>query len=127
MTSIIQSYLSQALSKKQNISYIIQSNYKLWSDLLQKRKGFVDKFTRYEQLLDLYGECLQEEPIYILHKFRNDKTYVTSQEELNVVRKHGLNNLQSECESLKLRKNNLLENTANQDKVLEEKNNEREK
>ena len=79
------------------------------------------KFTRCERLLDLYGGCLQEEPMYIPRKFRNDKTYVTSQKELNVVRKNSLNNLQSECEILKLRKYNLLENIANQDKILEEK------
>ena len=28
--------------------------------------------------------------MYITHKFRNDKTYVTSQEQLNVVRKSNL-------------------------------------
>ena len=89
--------------------------------MLQKRKDFVHKFTRCERLLDLYGECLQEEPMHIPCKFRNDKAYVTSQEELNIVRKNDLNNLQSECEVLKLRKNNLLENIANQDKILEEK------
>ena len=58
---------------------------------------------------------------FISHKFRNDKTYVTSQEESNFVGKSDLNNLQSECEILKLRKNNLLENIANQDKILETK------
>ena len=36
------------------------------------------------------------------------QTYATSQEGLNVVRKNDLNNLQSECEVLKLRKNNCL-------------------
>ena len=35
--------------------------------------------------------------MYIPCKFRNDKTYVTLQEELNV-RKNDLNNLQSECQ-----------------------------
>ena len=79
-------------SIKQEAEHFIYSNSKLWSDLLQKRKYFVYKFTRCERLLDLYGECLQEEPIYIPRKFRNDKTYVTSQEELNVVRKNDLNN-----------------------------------
>ena len=55
------------------------------------------------------------------HKWQ---TYVTSQEELSVVRKTDLNNLHnllSEREILKLRKNNLLENIAIQDKILEEK------
>ena len=75
------------------------------------------KFARYERLLDLSGEWLQVKPMYIPHKLRNDKTYVISQEELNVVRKNDLNNLLSECEILELRKNNLLKNIANQDKI----------
>ena len=78
------------------------------------------KFKRCERLLDLCKEWLQEDPMYIPRKFRNDKTYITSQEELNISRKSYLNNLKSECEILKLRKNNLLENIANQDKILEE-------
>ena len=44
--------------------------------------------------------------MYIPHKLRNNKTNVTSQEALNVVRKNDLNNLQSKCQILKLRKNN---------------------
>ena len=75
------------------------------------------KFARYERLLDLSGEWLQVKPMYIPRKLRNDKTYVISQEELNVVRKNDLNNLLSECEILELRKNNLLKNIANQDKI----------
>ena len=59
--------------------------------------------------------------IYIPCKFRNNKTYLASQDELNVVIKSDLNNLLSECEILELRKSNLLENIANQDKILEEK------
>ena len=73
-------------SIKQEAEHFIYSNNKLWSDLLQERKDFVYKFTRFERLLDLYGECLQEEPMYIPRKFRNDKTHVTSQEELNIVK-----------------------------------------
>ena len=64
------------------------------------------KFIRCERLLDLYGKYLQEEPTYIPRKFRNGKTYVKSQGELNVFRENDLNNLQSESEILKLRKNN---------------------
>ena len=40
--------------------------------------------------------------MYVPRKFRNNKTYVLSQRELNVVRKNDLNNLQSECQILKL-------------------------
>ena len=101
-------------SIKQEAEHFICSHNKLWSHLLQKRKDFVYKFTRCEWLLDVYRECLQEEPMYIPRKFRNDKTYLISKEELNIVRKNDL-------KILKLRKNNLLENIANQDKILEEK------
>ena len=58
--------------------------------------------------------------IFIHGKLRNDKTYGTSEEELNVVIKIVLKNWQSQCETL-----NLLENTANQDKMLEEKLNKK--
>ena len=46
--------------------------------------------------------------MFIQGKFRNDKTYVTSQEELNVIRKNDHNSLQSESENLNVRKDNLL-------------------
>ena len=59
--------------------------------------------------------------MHIPRKFRNGKTYVTSQEELNVVRKNDLNNFLSNCEILKLRKHILLKNIANHDKILDEK------
>ena len=58
-------------SIKQEAEHFIHGNNKLWSDLLQKRRDFVYKFTKCERLLDLHGECLQEESMYIPHKFRN--------------------------------------------------------
>ena len=58
---------------------------------------------------------------YIPRKFRNDKTFCNIKEELNFVSKNYLNNLKSECDMLKLRKNNLIENIAVQDKILQEK------
>ena len=44
--------------------------------------------------------------IYILFANSEMTKHLTSQEELNVVRKNDLNNLLFECEILKLRKNN---------------------
>ena len=61
-------------SIKQEAEHFIYSNNKLWYDLLQTRKDFVYKFTRCEQLLDLHEEYLQEEPMYIPRKFRNNIT-----------------------------------------------------
>ena len=76
---------------------------------------------------EIVSKLFQKNYIYIPCKFRNNKTYLASQDELNVVRKSDLNNLQSECEILELRKSNLLENIANQDKILEEKLSKRKK
>ena len=55
-------------------------------------------------VIRLIWGILREEPMYIPRKFKNDRTYVTSEEELNVFRKNDLSNLQSECEILKLKK-----------------------
>lgn len=54
-----------------------------------------------------------------------DKIYVVWQEELKVVRKNGLSNLQPKCLILKLRNNNLIKNIANQDKTPGKKLNEK--
>ena len=59
--------------------------------------------------------------MFIQRKFRHEKTYVTTIQELTVVRKNYLDNLRSECEILNLRKNDLPENNANEDRILEEK------
>ena len=68
-------------SIKQEAEHFIYNNKNLQSDLLQVKKDFVYKFTRCGRLLDLYGECLEEVPVYIACKFRNDETHVTSQKE----------------------------------------------
>ena len=68
-------------SIKQEAEHFIYNNKNLQSDLLQVKKDFVYKFTRCGRLLDLYGECLEEVPVYIARKIRNDKTHVTSQKE----------------------------------------------
>ena len=110
-------------SIEEEVEHSVYSNTKLWFNLLQKRKDFVYKFTTCKRLLDSYGECecLQEEPMFIQRKFRHEKTYVTTIQELTVVRKNYLDNLRSECEILNLRKNDLPENNANEDRILEEK------
>lgn len=62
MTSEMRSCLLQALSKKQNISCVTTTNCsQIYS---RKEKIFC---TRYDRLPDLYGECLQEEPICLFH------------------------------------------------------------
>ena len=54
-------------------------------------------------MLDLYGTYLQEEPLCIPKKFRNDKVYVRSARERKVIEKSNLQKFQNECELLKMR------------------------
>ena len=77
-----------------------------------EKKIFCVQINKSGRLLDVYGEYLQKEHMFVPRKFRNSKTYVTSQEELNIARKNDLSNVQS-FNVWKLRKNNLLENIAN--------------
>ena len=86
-----------------------------------EKKIFCVKCDKMWTVIRLIWRILTRRAYIIPRKFRNGKTYVTSQGKLNVVTENDLNNLQSECEILKLRKNNLFENIANQDKILEVK------
>lgn len=68
--------------------------------------------------MNLYGECLVEEPIYIPRKFRNDKYHVMSQEERNVLTKLNIKKFQSECEILKIRRDRFtMEITEKDDQI----------
>ena len=87
----------------------------------EKERFLVQIYKMWTVIWDLYEECPQNKPMHIPCKFKNDKTYVTWQEELKFVRKNDLNNLLSQCEILKLRKNNLLEIITNHDMISEEK------
>ena len=55
-------------------------------------------------MLDLYGTYLQDEPLYIPKKFRNEKVYVRSARERKVIEKSNWHKFQNECELLKIRR-----------------------
>ena len=56
------------------------------------------------QKIQLYEEVSIEDPAYVPRKFREDKRPVHSQEELDIVSRQNMNNLQCEIDILKLRK-----------------------
>ena len=90
--------------------------------MLDKRERIYYKLTRCERLLDLYGECLQQEPLYIPkpRKFRNDKYHVMSTSEYACIQKFELQRLQSECEILKIRRDNFSDNLSNLDQEIDD-------
>ena len=75
---------------------------------LAEREDKYYTLARYEHYLDLWGECLEEEPEpYVPKKYRNDRFYVTSNAELISVNRSELQRFQSQCEIFRLRRDNI--------------------
>ena len=66
-----------------------------------KRKDVYYNFTRSDQLILLYNECLkEEEPIYTPRKFCNDNIFTMNEQEKNIYFKLDLTKLKTEMEVL---------------------------
>ena len=87
---------------KEVSSFMRNKNH--WQKELEKRKDIYYKFTRSDQLILLYNECLEEEPIYIPRKFRNDNTFTMNEQEKNIYIKLDLTKLKTEMEILTTRR-----------------------
>lgn len=86
------------------IKQIITEHRSVWNTLLNKRKEKYWQYHRCVSLLDLYTECMEEEDIYIPRKFREDKMHTRNELEKQVIHKRSLQNFQTECELLTIRK-----------------------
>ena len=95
-----------------------QQHHLQWNKLLNHRENLYYKHERSDQLLELYNNCLAEEPIYIPRKFRNDKYHVNTKEEKHIVMKSNIQKLQNECEILKLRRDNFASEIIKQDEKI---------
>ena len=58
------------------------------------------KYLRCDKQILLCNECLEEEPMYIPRKFRNDKVYTMNDQEKNIYNKLALEKLKTEMEIL---------------------------
>ena len=83
-----------------------QNNHRFFDERLARREEIFYKFTRCNMMLDLYTDCMKEEPLYIPRKFRNDKYHLLSQNELNSLRKSEFQRFKSECEIIRIRRDN---------------------
>ena len=95
---------AKTLSKSNALDEFWKHHHLEWNRNPNKRKDLYFKLYRCESLLDLYGTYLQEEPLYIPKKIRNDKVYVRSARERKVIEKSNLQRFQDECELLKIRR-----------------------
>ena len=64
------------------------------------------KYLRCGKQILLYNEWLEEEPMYIPRKFRNDKVYTMNDQEKNIYSKLALEKLKTEMEILTNRPEN---------------------
>ena len=92
------------LNVNKEVNSFIRRNNDHWQKKLEKRKDVYYKFTRSDQLILLYNECLEEEPIYIPRKFRNDNTFTMNEQEKNIYFKLDLTKLKTEMEILTTRR-----------------------
>ena len=59
---------------------------------------------RSDELILLYNECLEEEPIYIPCKLRNNNTFTMNEQGKNIYFKLDLTKLKTEMEVLTMRR-----------------------
>ena len=98
------SKLPDNLIVNKEVSSFMRRNKNHWQKELEKRKDIYYKFTRSDQLILLYNECLEEEPIYIPCKFRNDNTFTMNEQEKNIYFKFDLSKLKTKIEIITTRR-----------------------
>ena len=86
--------------------HFIAINKQAWKLQLTERNKLYEQFIRCESLLDIYGLCMQEEPIYIPRRYRHDKVHVLYEEEKNIRTTANLQNMQADMAVLKIRRDN---------------------
>ena len=99
--------VSRSTGHQANVTEVkdfINVNNSTWINFIKKRKDEYYKYTRCDQLINLYNDCLAEELMYIPRKFRQDSTYVMNDQEKQLYEKLSLEKLKTEMEVLATRR-----------------------
>ena len=100
-SSLFKSYESKSNENlKKNVDDFIHENQDLWHSKLDRCKDVMSKYLRCNKQLLLYNECLEEEPMYMHRKLRNDKVYTMNDQEKNIYNKLALEKLKAEMDIL---------------------------
>ena len=102
------------------LNEFIKNNQTFMNEQLIDREKELYKYIRNVSLLDLYTECLETEPVYVPRKWRNDNYHVMSERELTVLTNLELKRFQTECEILRLRRDDFKQRTEHIDKNITE-------
>ena len=109
------------MNKKRKIALkYVQDNIKDWERTLENRNKTYWQYIRTVSTLDLYTECLEEEPMYIPRKFRKDKTHYRNAEEKREVERMNHERLKSEMQILQIRKSTYYNEMQHKDKEDED-------
>ena len=85
--------VSRSTGHQANVTEVkdfINVNNSTWINFIKKRKDEYYKYTRCDQLINLYNDCLAvflSEPMHIPRKFRQDSTYVMNKSNTLKIRK----------------------------------------
>ena len=102
------------------INNFIKSNQRFMNEQLIEREKELYKYIRNVSLLDLYTECMEAEPVYVPRKWRNDKYHIMTERERTVLSNLELKRFQTECEILRLRRDDFKQRTDHIDKNIAE-------
>ena len=78
------------------------------------------KYLRCDKQILLCNECLEEEPIFINRKFRNEKVYIMNGQQQNIYKKLALEKLKTEIEILTNRQERFRNNLDTIDKEIKQ-------
>ena len=106
------------ISTRGEADRFINENPEKFNECIKSRKQAFEQFQRCESLLLLYNECKEEQPPYIPRKFREDKFHVHDEEELDIVNRRSLANLQCQYDLLSKRKRDFVAKVNHQDDLI---------
>ena len=100
---------------------IMERNRGEWNKLLDIRETKYGKLVRARSLVSLYEEGMQESPIYVPRKFREDKMAIKSHKEVHVIHKMNVQRSQAEIEILQIRTEAFHEDVEKMDAEIHQK------
>ena len=101
ITDLIKKTIRESLTKpEEELDNFMESFGHIMDSKRKQRDNEFYKLARNKKDLQLYNECMIQEPLYIPREFRHDKYHVMSQKELDIITKVELKRFQAECEIL---------------------------
>ena len=118
---LFKSYESESnKNPKENVDDFIYENQNIWYSELDTRKDVMFNYLKCDTQILLYNECLEEEPMYINRKFRNEKVYIMNEQQQNIYKKLALEKLKTEIEILTNRQERFRNNLDTIDKEIKQ-------